>query len=144
MLSYWYSESLENLCEVWMHNFLAIQNLSMLIWKTTLSPWTCSTTVQNKIYLKESWIASLSLAMTILKIRNVIAKECICTTVAIHFCYLILFYFVVLLYIDYRIYSEWHKLICPVCSVLTQNHFNIDIAMPTSSPTQVSPLCQSS
>ena len=58
-----------------------------------------STTVSNKIYLKESWIASLSLAMTILKIRNVIAKECICTTVAIHFCYLILFYFVVLLYI---------------------------------------------
>ena len=44
-----------------------------------------STTVPNKIYLKESWIASLSLAMTILKIRNVIAKECICTTVAIHF-----------------------------------------------------------
>ena len=62
-------------------------------------PETSSTTVPNKIYLKESWIASLSLAMTILKIRNVIAKECICTTVAIHFCYLILFYFVVLLYI---------------------------------------------
>ena len=59
----------------------------------------CFTTVPNKIYLKESWIASLSLAMTILKIRNVIAKECICTTVAIHFCYLIPFYFVVLLYI---------------------------------------------
>ena len=58
-----------------------------------------STTVPNKIYLKESWIASLSLAMTILKIRNVIAKECICTTVAIHFCYLILFYFIVLLYV---------------------------------------------
>ena len=58
-----------------------------------------STTVPNKIHLKESWIASLSLAMTILKIRNVIAKECICTTMAIHFCYLILFYFVVLLYI---------------------------------------------
>ena len=70
-------------------------------------PETSSTTVPNKIYLKESWIASLSLAMTILKIRNVIAKECICTTVAIHFCYLILFYFIVLLYvyIDYRIYS---------------------------------------
>ena len=50
-------------------------------------PETSSTTVPNKIYLKESWIASLSLAMTILKIRNVIAKECICTTVAIHFCY---------------------------------------------------------
>ena len=62
-------------------------------------PETSSTTVPNKIYLKESWIASLSLAMTILKIRNVIAKECICTTGAIHFCYLILFYFVVLLYI---------------------------------------------
>ena len=62
-------------------------------------PETSSTTVPNKIYLKESWIASLSLAMTILKIRNVIAKECICTTMAIHFCYLILFYFVVLLYI---------------------------------------------
>ena len=60
---------------------------------------TSSITVYNKIYLKESWIASLSLAMTILKIRNVIAKECICTTVAIHFCYLILFYFVILLYI---------------------------------------------
>ena len=65
-----------------------------------------STTVPNKIHLKESWIASLSLAMTILKIRNVIAKECICTTMTIHFCYLILFYFVVLPYIDYRIYSE--------------------------------------
>ena len=62
-------------------------------------PETSSTIVPNKIYLKESWIASLSLAMTILKIRNVIAKECICTTVAIHFCYLILFYFIVLLYI---------------------------------------------
>ena len=64
-----------------------------------IDPESSSTTVPNKIYLKESWIASLSLAMTILKIRNVIAKECICTTVAIHFCYLILFYFVVLLYI---------------------------------------------
>ena len=87
-------------------------------------PETSSTTVPNKIYLKESWIASLSLAMTILKIRNVIAKECICTTVAIHFCYLILFYFIVLLYvyIDYRIYSgqQWkrvhgdHDLFCLV------------------------------
>ena len=38
-------------------------------------PETSSTTVPNKIYLKESWIASLSLAMTILKIRNVIAKS---------------------------------------------------------------------
>ena len=52
-----------------------------------IDPETSFTTVPNKIYLKESWIASLSLAMTILKIRNVIAKECICTTVAIHFCY---------------------------------------------------------
>ncbi len=64
-----------------------------------INPESSSTTVPNKIYLKESWIASLSLAMTILKIRNVIAKECIYTTAAIHFCYLILFYFVVLLYI---------------------------------------------
>ena len=88
-----------------MHNFLAIQNLSMLIFTpiVTLNSRSrvrnevesrfmrlrCFTTVPNKIYLKESWIASLSLAMTILKIRNVIAKECICTTVAIHFCYLI-------------------------------------------------------
>ena len=38
-------------------------------------PETSSTIVPNKIYLKESWIASLSLAMTILKIRNVIAKS---------------------------------------------------------------------
>ena len=75
----------------------------------------CFTIVPNKIYLKESWIASLSLAMTILKIRNVIAKGCICTTVAIHFCYLILFF----LPHFYFPMQKWSKMLFNISSVMT-------------------------
>ena len=80
-----------------------------------IDPESSSTTVPNKIYLKESWIASLSLAMTILKIRSVIAKECICTTVAIHFCYLILFF----LPHSYFPMQKWSKMLFNISSVMT-------------------------